>query len=191
MKFSPAFYKRRRGPGAAHRGRCALRWCWCVTVRPGVWGRRPKHEVFCPAFLQKSGQSPETESLAALRRARNTPCPHKVRKGVRGKPYQGVCPCSAEPKQDRGIWAGMEPRPYEACGGAAPSPKFSPAFYKRQRGPGAAHKKARSVLLRKSVTIYFPRVRQSRGSPLPLSFARRPVQPCRKTARKPGAGRSL
>ena len=51
--------------------------------------------------------------MAALRRARNTPCTHKVRKGVRGKPYQGVCPCSAEPKQTRDVRAGMEPRPYK------------------------------------------------------------------------------
>ena len=84
MKFSPAFYKRRRGPGAAHRGRCALRLRWCVTVTLGG-SRRPKYEVFCPAFLQKSGQSPETESLAALRRARNTPMPTQGQERGQGK----------------------------------------------------------------------------------------------------------
>ena len=37
--------------------------------------------------------------MAALRRARNTPLPKKVRKGARGKPYQGVCPLKGSPAQ--------------------------------------------------------------------------------------------
>ena len=81
--------------GATRPLRCPLRGR-IGSLAPGArglgWQKSRPVEVFCPAFLQKSGRGPGAEPMDARRSARNAPCAHKAQEGVKGGTLAGGPP---------------------------------------------------------------------------------------------------